>query len=376
MRKVKILHCSDIHFDTAFKELNKEISNNSREELLEVLKKIVDLSIKENVQVLLIAGDVFDNFTVSKTTLIFIINQLNRIKDKFVFISPGNHDPYNDKSFYNLISWPDHVHIFKGMISKKEISELGVVVYGAGFKNKYERESLVSIKDIDSSKINLMVLHGDIASRESKNDYNPIYIEDIRKSNMDYIALGHVHKFSGVLKEGNSYYAYSGCPQGRGFDEDGEKGVLLGEVYRGGVNLEFIPSSERQYIVQKLDISDCNTYEDVKEKLIKLFNKENRLKNLFKVILTGRLKSHFSLDVRTLEEKIKNHYYFIKVINKTTVDIDLADVENDYSVKGQFIKLMLEKLKEVNEDEKEIVKKALEIGIRCLSEEEVNYNDN
>ena len=76
MRKIKILHCADIHFDTPFKELTKEVANNSREELLEVFKKIIDLAIKENVQVVFIAGDVFDNFTVNKSTLIFIISQL------------------------------------------------------------------------------------------------------------------------------------------------------------------------------------------------------------------------------------------------------------------------------------------------------------
>ncbi|MBM6838232.1 metallophosphoesterase, partial [Clostridium saudiense] len=68
MRKIKILHCSDIHFDTPFKDLTREVANNSREELLEVFKRIIDLAIEESVQVLFIAGDVFDNFTVNKST--------------------------------------------------------------------------------------------------------------------------------------------------------------------------------------------------------------------------------------------------------------------------------------------------------------------
>ena len=65
MKQVKILHCADLHFDTPFKELTKEVSENSKEELLEVFKNIIDLTIKENVEVLLIAGDVFDNLTVN-----------------------------------------------------------------------------------------------------------------------------------------------------------------------------------------------------------------------------------------------------------------------------------------------------------------------
>ena len=376
MRKFKILHCSDIHFDTPFKELSKEIANNCREELLETFKRIIDLTIEENVQVLFIAGDLFDNFTVNKTTLIFIINQLKRIKDKYIFIAPGNHDPYYEKSFYNMINWPSNVHIFTGKMSKKEISELGLVVYGAGFTKKYERETLINIEELDTSKINMMVLHGDISTKDTKNDYNPISLKDIRNSYMDYIALGHIHKFSGILKEENSYYAYSGCPQGRGFDEVGKKGVILGEVYKGGVDLKFIPINKREYIVKDIDISECDTYEDIKEKLLSILDEKDRLNNLFKITLTGNIKSHLYLDIKTLVEKLKNDYYFIKVLNKTTVEMSLDELANDYSIRGKFIKRMLEKLKEANEDEKEIINRALKIGLQSLSEEEVKLNDN
>ena len=138
MKQIKILHCADLHFDTPFKELTKEISQNSKEELLQVFKNIIDLTINEKVQVLLIAGDVFDNLTVNKNTLFFISNQLKRIENVRVFISPGNHDPYNEKSFYKMINWPDNVYIFKGKMQSKEIEELNLVVWGAGFNNNYE----------------------------------------------------------------------------------------------------------------------------------------------------------------------------------------------------------------------------------------------
>ena len=260
--------------------------------------------------------------------------------------------------------------------NEKEISELGLVVYGAGFTKKYERETLINIEELDTSKINMMVLHGDISTKDAKNDYNPISLKDIRNSYMDYIALGHIHKFSGILKEENSYYAYSGCPQGRGFDEVGKKVVILGEVYKGGVDLKFIPINKREYIVKDIDISECDTYEDIKEKLLSILDEKDRLNNLFKITLTDNIKSHLYLDIKTLVEKLKNDYYFIKVLNKTTVEMSLDELANDYSIRGKFIKRMLEKLKEANEDEKEIINRALKIGLQSLSEEEVKLNDN
>ncbi|WP_195986301.1 DNA repair exonuclease [Clostridium sp. D53t1_180928_C8] len=375
MNKVKILHCADLHFDTPFKELNKETSQASKEELLQVFKSIIDLTINENVEVLLIAGDVFDNLTVNKNTLFFISNQIKRIENVKVFISPGNHDPYNEKSFYRMIKWPENVHIFNGSMRFKEVEELNLIVWGAGFRNNYEEKTLLREVNEEKDKINIMLIHGEIVSGNSKNQYNPIYINDIYKSNIDYIALGHRHKFSGILKEGRTSYAYSGCPQGRGFDEDGEKGVIIGDVYKGGTDLKFIKTSKREYVIKEIDISNTNTYDEVIFKIIEVIDSEDIKKNFYKIILKGQIKEHFTLNESILMEKLKNKFYYIKIVNDTSIAIDLEELSRDYSIKGKFIESMFNKINNANDDEKEILELALKIGIKALSEEEVNLND-
>ena len=375
MNKVKVLHCADLHFDTPFKELSKEVSDTSKNELLEVFKNIIDLAIDENIEVLLIAGDVFDNLTVNKNTLFFISDQIRRIDNIKVFISPGNHDPYNEKSFYNMINWPENVYIFKGDMEFKEVKELNLIVWGAGFRNNYENETLLRGVSVDSDKINIMILHGEIASTNSKNEYNPIYINDIYNSNIDYIALGHRHKFSGILKEGMTTYAYSGCPQGRGFDESGEKGVIIGEVYRGGTDLRFFPVCKRKYVTKEINITGTNSYDEVIFKILSDLSNEEINKNFYKIILKGELKEHFNLKENLLIEKLKNKFYYIKIINDTSIEINLEELSKDYSIKGKFIAKILEKLKDASDDDKEILKLALKIGIQCLSEDEVNLND-
>ena len=375
MNKVKVLHCADLHFDTPFKELSKEVSDTSKNELLEVFKKIIDLAIEENIEVLLIAGDVFDNLTVNKNTLFFISDQIKRIKNIKVFISPGNHDPYNEKSFYSMINWPENVYIFKGDMEFKEVKELNLIIWGAGFRNNYENETLLKSINVENNKINIMLLHGEIISANSKNEYNPIYINDIYKSNIDYIALGHRHKFSGILKEGMTTYAYSGCPQGRGFDEEGEKGVIIGEVYKGGTNLSFLPVCRRKYITKEIDITGTNNYDEVIFKLLSDLSDEEIHKNFYKIILKGELKEHFNLKESVLIEKLKNKFYYIKIINDTSIEVNLTELSRDYSIKGMFIAKILEKLKDASDDDKEILKLALKMGIQCLSEDEVNLND-
>lgn len=376
MKQVKILHCADLHFDTPFKELTKEISQNSKEELLQVFKNIIDLTINEKVQVLLIAGDVFDNLTVNKNTLFFISNQLKRIENVRVFISPGNHDPYNEKSFYNMINWPDNVYIFKGKMQNKEIKELNLVVWGAGFNNNYEHEGLINEINIDKSKINIMVIHGEIESKNSKNEYNPIYLRDIEKTGIEYVALGHRHKFSGILKSGNTNYAYSGCPQGRGFDEEGERGIIIGDIYKGGVSLNFKLICKRKYITREVQIDDINTYDELISKILSLGNEEELKRNFYKIILKGKVKEHFTLKENILMEKVKDNFYYIKFIDKTIIGMNINELSMDFSIRGRFVTKIIKMIQKSNdEEEKNILQNALKLGMQCLSEEEVSLSD-
>ena len=359
MKQIKILHCADLHFDTPFKELTKEISQNSKEELLQVFKNIIDLTINEKVQVLLIAGDVFDNLTVNKNTLFFISNQLKRIENVRVFISPGNHDPYNEKSFYKMINWPDNVYIFKGKMQSKEIEELNLVVWGAGFNNNYEHEGLINEINIDKSKINIMVIHG-----------------EIEKTGIEYVALGHRHKFSGILKSGNTNYAYSGCPQGRGFDEEGERGIIIGDIYKGGVSLNFKSICKRKYITREVQIDDINTYDELISKILSLGNEEELKRNFYKIILKGKVKEHFTLKENILMEKVKDNFYYIKFIDKTIIGMNINELSMDFSIRGRFVTKIIRMIQKSNdEEEKNILQNALKLGMQCLSEEEVSLND-
>lgn len=374
MRKIKILQAGDLHFDTPFKDLDKNISIISKEELLEVFSKIIDISMENSVDILLLTGDIFDNLTINKKTLIFIKNQIERISNTRVFISPGNHDPYNEKSFYKMINWPDNVHIFKGSIEKVVLEDLNTVVWGAAFNEYHVRKSLLKNINTDNNYINIMTIHGDISNTDDGNEYNPMTRRDIENSKLDYIAIGHRHNFSGILRENNTFYAYAGCPQGRGFDEVGDKGIILGEVTKGAVDLNFIRTSKRNYYVEEIDISDSVSYDEVRLRILSAINEEERKNNLYKLILKGQIESYINLNESVILEKIKKDFYFVKVIDKTEVKLDFDKISEDYSIKGVYAKKLLEKMKEEDCD-KEILQMALKLGIQSLSHEEVNLND-
>ncbi|MBD7910674.1 MULTISPECIES: metallophosphoesterase [Clostridium] len=376
MKKIKILHSADLHFDTPFKEVGEKQRKFSKEELKEVFMKIIYFCKEKSVDIFLLAGDIFDNFTLSKDTLYFIEKAFEEIKDTKVFISPGNHDPYMNTSFYKLIKWPENVHIFTSKIEKVYVDDLDVNVWGGAFVDKYVRRSMLDGFDGNSDKINLMVLHGEISSSSEGNEYNPITLSEIRESGMDYIALGHRHGFSGINKEGYTYYAYSGNPQGRGFDELGDKGIIYGFISKGIVDLQFIKTSKRNYEEIKIDISNSFGYEEVKNIILTSIEEKERQKNLYKIILHGEISGDFNIDERILDEKLNSHFYYCKIVDKTSVKLNIEELSRGYSVKAIFAKKIQKMLEESStEEEREVIKMAFKIGMSSLTEGEVNMDD-
>lgn len=373
MKKIKILQTGDLHFDTPFKDLNKKISLISKEELLEVFSRIIELCLINSVDILLLTGDIFDNLTVDKKTLFFIKNQIERIENIRVFISPGNHDPYNDKSFYKMIEWPKNVYVFKDNIENVKIEELKTVVWGAAFTNNYIRKSLLKNIKIEEDYINIMTIHGELSNSDEGNEYNPITKEDIGLSGLNYIAIGHRHNFSGIQKSNNTYYGYAGCPQGRGFDEVEDKGVILGDITKDTVNLEFVRTSKRNYYIKNIDITNTNSYEEIKNIILSEISEEERNLNFYKIILKGEVESYFNINEEVVLEKVKDYFYFIKIIDNTKIKIDIDTIAKDYSIKGVYARKLLEKSKE--DISEEIIELALKMGVQALSKEEVKLND-
>ena len=372
MKKIKILHSSDIHFDTPFSGMTPKEALKSKEELKQVFEKIIKMTLEKEIDILLIAGDIFDNLSVNKTTLYFIKSCFENISKVKVFISPGNHDPFNEKSFYSIVDWPTNVHIFKGDMENVILEDLNTVVWGAGFNTSHVNKSLLKdVKRVDKYN-NIMVLHGEITNAKEGNEYNPITEEDIARSNMDYIALGHRHKFLEVKKIENTYYSYSGCPQGRGFDELEDKGIILIELKDKFVESKFIRTSIRNYYEKEINIQGCFGYSEVKNKIINEIPSNHRKNNFYKIILRGEVCEEFTLNEEFLQESLKDEFHFVKVIDKSEIKLDVNQLIKGYSLKSIFAKKIYERLQSAEtEEEKDIITLALKIGLQSISGEEV-----
>ena len=367
MNCVKLLHTADIHIGAADGFLGAN-SESRRFETLITFEKIIDIAAVNNVDLIAIAGDLFDNSNPEPIFADAVFKKIAECGIRVVYAA-GNHDPLNGDSPFVTRNLPENLYVLGKDDTVITFPEIGTRVYGRSFESVYLKgEEEFTLKVPNDDFINIMVQHGELKG-DLNSDYNSITPKFVKKSGMDYIALGHVHKCTPVGKIDNTSFAYCGCPEGQGFDELDQKGIYMGTVSKGKCDLEFIPVSKRKHIHQKIDITDVA---DITSHILKTLseNYENYADNLYKIELTGEIDPNFSINIKEITTRLAEKLYFVKVKDSSDYKIDLETLANEPSLKGIFVKNMLKKIEEA--EDKGLYKKALKIGLKAFKSE-VNY---
>ncbi len=375
MKGVKILHSGDFHIGSSRSGIS-----SGRAELKNTFIKVINICKTENIDFLLISGDLFDTPFPDGETTDEIIDAMSQIPDTVVAISPGNHDYACPGSVWLKNQFPDNVIIFTSFMEYYDFEEKNVRLFGAAFTDRFERIPLLSAEPtFCDDMINLCVLHGQIVSTLGESEYNPISTDTIAKCGFDYLALGHVHKRSDIQKSGKTFYSYCGCPDGRGFDEDGSHGVYIGTVEKGKCNLEYTELSSRKYIIDTLDISGCETTNQISEKalsFIKEKHPESYKDNLYRISLCGTVSTDFTPNIPRIENSLKSETAYIRVYDKTEASLtNISDLASESSFRGIFVQKLLEMQASADDADKELYLKALRLGLKAF-EKGVTLGDN
>ena len=357
---MRIIHAADFHLDSAFAQLSAEKARQRRRESREVLDTLAELVRKEHADLVLLAGDLFDGEQVYPETVERLQNALERMGCP-VFISPGNHDPFTARSPYATKEWSGNVHIFRTEeLSAVEIGELGCVVHGAAFQDQHRQsEALADFHAPEDGKIHLLCLHG--AVNEPGSEYGCIRMEQIAGSGFDYLALGHIHQYSGEQKAGGSTWAYSGCPEGRGFDEPDDKGVILADVGKDGVALSFIPICKRRYRIIKVDVSGKTVREALEEAI-----PNTAAEDICRVIFTGETGEE-GIDLRALEEDLTHRFFSLQLRDETRIADDIWRRAGEDSLRGMFLRELQARYDSAkNDEEKDLIVAAVRFGLAAM----------
>ena len=240
---LKILHSADWHLDSPFTGFSPEQRALLKEEQGRLPGKIADLCRREDCDLVLLAGDIFDG-QPSRETVEAVKKALERCGVP-VLISPGNHDFCAPGSPWLEENWPENVFVFTGGLESVTIQGLDCRIYGAGFQSMDCPGLLEDFQADGDEKYCVAVLHGD--PTQNNSPYNPVTAAQVRGSGLDYLALGHIHK-AGAFRAGSTLCAWPGCPMGRGWDETGDKGVCIitldGEADIQAVSLDTLRFTE------------------------------------------------------------------------------------------------------------------------------------
>ena len=318
--------------------------------------------IKENqIPFLFISGDLYEQKYIRKSTIEYINNLFKEIPNTQIFISPGNHDPFLINSFYNTFEWNNNVTIFNSEIKIIETEEADI--YGFGFTDFYcENSQIEKINIKNKNKINILITHATLdAGNNVEKNYNILSSKKLKEKNFDYIALGHIHKLDFNTEE-QQRIAYPGSTVSLGFDEPGKHGMIVGELEKENINLTFVPLDEEQFVKENIDVTNMFSKEELIENINELEIKEDEYVEL---LLIGN--RNFEIDKYTILKYIDNQR-IIKIKDQTEIAYDLEKLSNTTTLKGLFVKKMLEKSqnKNISKDEKNIIEKAIEIGLEAL----------
>ncbi|EOF7812601.1 exonuclease SbcCD subunit D [Listeria monocytogenes] len=300
MKEIQFLHMADLHLDSPFiglSTLPQPLFSAIQESTFQSLERITTVAIKEAVDFVLIAGDIYDSEDQSVRAQARFAKEMKRLEAANipVFMIHGNHD-FIEKHKEKL-ELPSNVHVFSEQVevmSHKTTTGVSVNIYGFSYNERHIRSSRVGEYKIQGdADFHIALLHGsEVSSSEEHDVYAPFRVQEISKKGFDYWALGHIHKRQ-LLAETPSIY-YPGNIQGRNRKESGEKGASIITLSEASTTIDFIGTSPiiwEEAVITLPDNSEINAFYRETTKLLESYQ--------------GRSHSYFLHIIVKMENKQK-----------------------------------------------------------------------
>lgn len=367
---IKVLHCADIHLDAPFVGGGGIKSEMRKQELFATFSKMTEYVKLNGIDLVIISGDLFESENVTRGTAELLYREFASNKECVFVISPGNHDPYTPDGIYGKVKFPSNVYIFdRPELSFFDFPSLGARVYGYAFvKSEMEENPFKGFTVDDGERINILCAHGDLNVPGSKNC--PVSTDDIKNSGFDYIGLGHIHAGSEIQRAKNTYFAYSGCLEGRDFGECGKKGAVYCEFDKkdGVFEAKFkrLRFSKRHYEIEKINISGALSIADVLPAVKSVIEeKEYKRDTLLRVVLEGDVSPELVISQGAFAS-VSDELFYFEILNKTRPIFDMEKLENDPTVRGAFYNELKPMLDCDDEKMKDLAYAALKYGLSAL----------
>ncbi len=325
---MKIIHTSDIHIDSPLTtRLPSDKVRERRRELLANFGRLVEEAKLICADAIIIAGDLFDNERITKKALDTALDVIERAENITFFYLTGNHE--GDALFASGREMPRNLVTFG-----KEWSYFtagGVTIAGISEITEGMFDSL----DMPEDTKNIVVLHGELRDRTAAPE--AIGLKDAAGKGIDYMALGHYHSYSRAEIDERGYAVYSGTPEGRGFDEVGDKGYVIIDTDTKRVESGFRRFAKRRLHIVSVDITGIFRTSDINDR-VGIAVKNIPSTDMVRVELTGGYSPELWKDTDKLCHDFSDKFYYFEVKDLSKIAINPEDYKYDKSLKGEFIR--------------------------------------
>ncbi|MGX7108144.1 metallophosphoesterase family protein [Facklamia miroungae] len=261
---MRFMHFADLHLDSPFAGMQKQYPS-LQEVLIQAPYKAfhrgVSYAIKEGVDAVIIAGDIYDTQKQTIYAQHAFLKELERLEraEIPVVICHGNHDYLNNQRLF--VQYPANVYVFReesiDYIDIKTAEDITCRFYGFSYSHRWIHESKAKEFPINPKETDFTVgvYHGELLGQNQIGNYAPFTIDDLSSKNYDYWALGHIHQ--GIRLSQFPLIQYAGSPQGRNRLETGEKGAYIVTFNEDrNVDSEFIHLAEIEWKDEKIECQE------------------------------------------------------------------------------------------------------------------------
>ncbi|MFC2470117.1 MAG: metallophosphoesterase [Lachnoanaerobaculum gingivalis] len=355
---MKILHCADIHLDSPMEtHMTREQAATRNIEILKSFQRMTEYAASEKIELVLIAGDFFDGERVTRRTVDGIFDAVTSTPQIDYLYLSGNHDNWTNAFVdYDI---PTNFKCFKDSWNKFTYGDISV----SGIEmTKANAEILYEQLPKQDNLINIVMLHGQTSTSSGIDRVNLNLLKD---KNIQYLALGHIHTYSCNQLDRDGIYCYPGCLEGRGFDECGKKGFVVLDTDARKIEPTFVPFSLRELHHIEVDITGYLNNTEIYNAM-KKETQDISKNDMVEFILTGSRDIASDLSIKYLYQLADTDFFFVKIKDNTKVELDPKEFENDISLKGEFIRLVMAS-NSCKEDKIQIIR----AGLEALSGEKI-----
>ena len=359
---MKIIHTADTHLGSALRGLPADKAELRRAELLDGFRNMCFYARDNGVAAVLIAGDLFDEIKASRRLRTEVFTIIDSASPVCFFYVSGNHDGGMDISD----DLPANLYTFSQNRTWQSY-DLPENVTITGLDAKYLTENSYEELGLRYERFNILMLHGEIARGVGGRE--EISLARLQNRGVDYLALGHIHQpmLQAERLDGRGRYRYCGCPEGRGYDECGKRGVFLLDIQDGKVvNELFLSFAKREICERSADVSACTSYYDI-ERAVQSALEGVRAADMVKLTLCGKHQAGLRKDISLLSARLNDAYFHAKVVDEAKAAVDYSAYENDLSVRGEFVREVGRCA--LSEEERAEI---LDVGLKALAGEDID----